>query len=77
LNEKVSIDSVTDNSLAAKIGLKPADVITELAGEAINSRRQINRLLAANANKTIKIKVEREGKPVEIEFKVESVGSDN
>jgi S1-C subfamily serine protease len=51
--------------------------MTELAGEAINSRRQINRLLAANANKTIKIKVEREGKPVEIEFKVESIGSDN
>lgn len=77
LDGKVSIDSVTDDSLAAKIGLKPADVITELAGEAINSRRQINRLLAANANKTIKIKVEREGKPVEIEFKVESIGSDN
>lgn len=72
---KVSIDSITDNSLAAKIGLKPADVITELAGEPVNARRQVNRLLASNANKTIKIKVQRDGQPVEIEFKVESIGS--
>lgn len=77
LEGKVSVDSVTENSLAAKIGLQPADVILELAGETINSRRQINRLLAANANKTIKIKVERAGKPVEVEFKVESIGSEN
>ena len=77
LDGKVSIDSITDDSLAAKIGLQPADVLLELAGEAINSRRQINRLLAANANKTIKVKVERAGKPVEIEFKVESIGSGN
>jgi S1-C subfamily serine protease len=68
---------VTADSLASKIGLQSADVIVELAGESINSRRQINRLLAANANKTVKIKVERGGKPVEIEFKVESIGSGN
>lgn len=77
LDGKVSIDSVTENSLAAKIGLKPADVIKELAGEPINSRRQINRLLAANASKQIKIKLERAGQPVEIEFKVESSGEGN
>ena len=77
LEGKVSVDSVTADSLASKIGLQSADVIVELAGESINSRRQINRLLAANANKTVKIKVERGGKPVEIEFKVESIGSGN
>lgn len=71
--EGAQVDEVADDSLAAKAGLKVGDVIVEVAGEKITTRRDVTRLLGANVNKKVKIKFKRgsETQEIEIELKVD------
>lgn len=74
IDGQAKVDSVSAGTLAEKIGLKSDDIVLTLAGDEITARRQIARLLSANAGKTIKMKIRRGSEDIEIEFKVENAG---
>lgn len=68
-NEVVKIESVTSNSAAAKAGLKNGDILMEIEGEAITTRRAVTRIIRRDQGKTVKIKLKRDD--VEIVLNVE------
>ena len=58
-NEIVKIDSVTSNSVAAKAGLKDGDILLEIQGEPITSRRAVTRIIRRDQGKSVKMKLKR------------------
>lgn len=71
-NEKgVAIDTVQEDSLAAKAGLQAGDIITEFAGKAVSKRREIVIALRREAGNNVTIKFLRgeEEMSVEVELK--------
>jgi PDZ domain-containing secreted protein len=63
--------SVTPGSAAEKAGFKAKDIITELAGDAVNSTRDVSNAYRANKDKgTITAQVKRGGQPKTLEIKV-------
>lgn len=67
----VAVDSVREDSLAAKAGLQDGDVITEFDGKAVERRREIVAALRSKAGETVTIKFLRgeEEMSTEIELK--------
>jgi len=62
-----AISIVTPDSAAAKAGIKAKDVILSINdSEIVNSEALINTLLGYKAGEVIKVKLEREGKKLEI-----------
>lgn len=68
-NEVVKIESVTSNSAAAKAGLKNGDILMEIEGEAITTRRAVTRIIRRDQGKTVKMKLKRDD--VEIVLNIE------
>jgi serine protease Do len=63
----VVVDAVTENSAAAKAGIKKGDVVTDFDGERVRSARQLSRLVNETPEgRTVKTTVLREGKRVEL-----------
>jgi serine protease Do len=61
--EGALVSSVFDDSPAAKVGLKPGDVIVEFDGRKIGRTTDLSRLVAATpASKPVALKVWRDGK---------------
>ena len=67
----VKVIDVDDDSPAAKAGIKEGDVITQFDGKNISSANELAELARANGTKTpVKIKINRAGKPMDIEVKI-------
>ncbi|MCX6544985.1 MAG: PDZ domain-containing protein [Acidobacteria bacterium] len=64
----VVIEEVTNDSAAAKAGLKAGDVIIQFDGEAVRSTRQFTRLVNESAaGRALKLSVTRDGKRTDLE----------
>jgi serine protease Do len=64
----VKIDDVTEDSAAAKAGLKAGDVVVEYDGERVRSARQFTRLVQETVDgRTVKIAVLRNGQKQTVE----------
>jgi serine protease Do len=64
----VKIDDVTEDSAAAKAGLKEGDVVVEYDGERVRSARQFTRLVQETVDgRTVKIAVLRNGQKQTVE----------
>lgn len=64
----VKIDDVTDDSAAAKAGLKAGDVVVEYDGERVRSARQFTRLVQETVDgRSVKIAVLRNGQKQTVE----------
>lgn len=67
----VKITDVDDESNAEKAGLKENDVITEINGKEVNGADEVARIVRENRDKiSIKLKVIRDGKPMDVEVKI-------
>lgn len=65
------VASVTDDSPAAKAGLKAGDVITEYDGKKVNRSEDLPRLVAETTlNREVPVTVLRDGQPVRLTAKV-------
>ncbi len=65
--EGALVESVEDESPAAKAGIKQGDVITSLDGERVRSVRQLQRLVGDTpAGRQVKMTVLRDGKKVDL-----------
>ncbi|RPJ74731.1 MAG: PDZ domain-containing protein [Acidobacteria bacterium] len=65
--EGALVESVADESPAAKAWIKHGDVITSLEGERVRSVRQLQRLVGDTpAGRTVKVGVLRDGKKVDL-----------
>jgi len=65
--EGALVESVEDESPAAKAGIKQGDVITSLDGERVRSVRQLQRLVGDTpAGRQVKMTVVRDGKKVDL-----------
>ena len=58
-NETVTIDNVSEGSVAESAGLQAGDVILEVNDKAITKRRQMTLAIQKNTGKTIKMKLKR------------------
>jgi regulator of sigma E protease len=58
------IDNVVENMPAAKAGMKPGDLITEIDGWTIESFDDVARIVSASSGRTLTISVDREGQPL-------------
>lgn len=58
-NDTVTIEGVSEGSVAEKAGLQEGDIIIEFAGEEVKKRRNVNTLIRREAGKTVKIKLKR------------------
>ncbi len=63
----VVVEGVVENSVAAKTGLKKGDIILSFAGQAVTSRRQVNRSVNRDRGKTVTIKIKRDGEEMSLE----------
>ena len=71
--EGVLVSSVTDNSAAAKAGLKAGDVITNFNGSTINDPQDMRRRIQSlNDGDEFTVTVMRDRKPVTLKGKAES-----
>ena len=71
--EGVLVSSVTDNSAAAKAGLKAGDVITNFNGSTINDPQDLRRRIQSlNDGDEFTVTVMRDRKPVTLKGKAES-----
>jgi len=73
-DDGILVDSVVDDSLAAKSGLQAGDMITAIDGEKINRRREINRALSTGKGKTLKLTVVRGSETIEVGIEVPDDG---
>jgi len=72
----VLVTSVTDNSAAAKAGIKAGDVITSFNGQTVADAAQLRRLVAdAKIGTTATLKVLRNGRPADLKIMIESSAS--
>jgi regulator of sigma E protease len=58
------VDSVVPDSAAAAAGLKPGDVVLAIDGHKIESFSDMQRLVSANAGRTLSLEIDRGGAPV-------------
>ena len=58
-NEVVTIESVTEGSVAEKAGLLKGDIVLEVDGKPITKRREISLMTRRDAGKTVKFKLKR------------------
>jgi regulator of sigma E protease len=58
------VDAVQPDSAAAAAGLKPGDVVLAIDGQAIESFSDMQRLVSANAGRTLTFRIDRGGEPV-------------
>jgi regulator of sigma E protease len=58
------VDTVLPDSAAAAAGLKPGDVVLAIDGRAIESFSDMQRVVSANAGRTLTFQVERGGAPM-------------
>ena len=66
---------ISEESAAAKAGLKKGDRLFEIDGEEISSRRDVMRILRTfRAGDIVEIVVERDGKGLELELELEQGG---
>lgn len=67
----VGVGRVKEDSLAERAGLQEGDIVTEIAGEAVETRREVYRVLRREIDKTVTIKFLRDGeeKSSEVEVK--------
>ena len=71
--EGVLVSSVSDNSAAAKAGLKAGDVITNFNGSTINDPQDMRRRIQSlNDGDEFTVTVMRDRKPVTLKGKAES-----
>jgi len=67
LNKGVYVDSLLDNSAAAKAGVKSGDIITEVNGIAVETSPQLQGMIARNRpGETVKLTIDRSGKEKKI-----------
>lgn len=71
---RISVKAVLDDSLAAKAGFEAGDVIVSIDGEAITRRRAVNQAFNRAAGKTLKFKLLRGDKEIEVEVAVPEAG---
>lgn len=58
------VDAVQPDSAAAAAGLKPGDVVLAIDGRAIESFSDMQRIVSANAGRTLTFQIDRGGTPV-------------
>jgi hypothetical protein len=59
-DDAVTISGVNSGSVAEKAGLQEGDVIVDIDGEKISSRRSVVRIIRRDQGKTIKLKLKRD-----------------
>ena len=57
------VDAVLPESAAAAAGLKPGDVVLAIDGRTIESFSDMQRVVSANAGRTLKLQIDRGGAP--------------
>ena len=58
------VDAVQTGSAAADAGFQPGDVVLSIDGRTVNSFSDMQRIVGANAGRTLEFKVDRGGAPV-------------
>ena len=58
------VDAVQADSAAAAAGLKPGDVVLAIDGRQVESFSDMQRIVSANAGRTLQFKIDRGGTPV-------------
>jgi regulator of sigma E protease len=58
------VDAVQPGSAAAAAGLQPGDVVVAIDGETIESFTDMQRIVSANAGRTLEFRIDRGGAPV-------------
>ena len=58
------VDTVQPDSAAAAAGLKPGDIVLAIDGRAIESFSDMQRVVSANAGRTLTFRVDRGGAPI-------------
>jgi regulator of sigma E protease len=58
------VDAVVPNSAAAAAGLQPGDVVLAIDGNKVESFSDMQRLVSANAGRTLSLQIDRGGAPV-------------
>jgi hypothetical protein len=71
-NDVVTIEGVTSDSLAEKAGLLKGDVILDIDGAKITSRREVNRIVQRDRGKTIKLKLKRGDAEIQLNVELKS-----
>jgi hypothetical protein len=69
-DDKVVVKRVSDGSSAEAAGVKAGDVIVEFAGEKVENRRNVARLIRKFKGDDIKLTVKRDGEKVELNAKL-------
>ena len=60
------IAAVSENSVAAKVGFKPGDRVLSVDATAVSSFDEIARIVSVSEGKTLKFRIERAGKELEL-----------
>jgi regulator of sigma E protease len=58
------VDAVQPDSAAAAAGLKPGDVVLAIDGRPVESFSDMQRIVSANAGRTLQFKIDRGGTPI-------------
>jgi regulator of sigma E protease len=58
------VDAVQADSAAAAAGLKPGDVVLAIDGRPVESFSDMQRIVSANAGRTLQFKIDRGGAPI-------------
>ena len=58
------VDAVQPDSAAAAAGLKPGDVVLAIDGRPVESFSDMQRIVSANAGRTLQLKIDRGGAPI-------------
>src|SRR3954447_20110309 len=58
------VDAVQPDSAAAAAGLKPADLVLAIDGRPVESFSDMQRIVSANAGRTLQFKIDRGGTPI-------------
>jgi serine protease Do len=72
VTEGIVVTEVQENSEAAKLGLQPGDVITEVNGEAVASSKEFRKALKSGKEKGARIKLLRDGAKTFLFYKAHS-----
>ncbi|MBE0437407.1 MAG: DegQ family serine endoprotease [Methylomicrobium sp.] len=74
-HQGILIAQVTDDSPAAKAGLKPGDIVTQYQGRPVNDIGDFrNRVALTPPGKSAKVAILRDGKPRTLDIKIEKLG---
>ncbi len=68
----VKIVGITEDSMAAKAGLKEGDIIKKIGDEATAARRDVIRIVSSNSGKKVKFTVDRSGTESVIEVNLKN-----